>query len=55
MLATLGRRLGGLLFGGSCFLCRDTANGMLCEACEADLPRISSGPGADRCPRCALA
>ena len=37
-------------FGGSCFLCRGSANTVLCAACEADLPRLA-GP---RCPRCAL-
>ena len=40
-----------LLLGGSCFLCRDAARELLCEACRAELPRL----GADRCPRCALA
>ena len=38
------------LFGGSCFLCRGEAAGALCEACDADLPRLPAG----RCPRCAL-
>ena len=51
MLKTIGERL----FGGSCFLCRGKADALLCAPCEADLPRISSGPGAGRCPRCALA
>ena len=37
-------------FGGSCFLCRGAAAGLLCAACDADLPRLA-GP---RCPRCAL-
>jgi ComF family protein len=37
-------------FGGSCFLCRGAAAGVLCTACDADLPRLA-GP---RCPRCAL-
>ena len=37
-------------FGGSCFLCRGAAAGVLCAACDADLPRLA-GP---RCPRCAL-
>jgi len=40
-----------LLFGGSCFLCRGAAEGLLCAPCDADLPRLS-GP---LCPRCALA
>jgi ComF family protein len=39
------------LFGGSCFLCRGAASGLLCDACDADLPRV----GAELCPRCALA
>jgi ComF family protein len=39
------------LFGGSCFLCRGSARGLLCPACDADLPRLR-GP---LCPRCALA
>jgi ComF family protein len=38
------------LFGGSCFLCRGAAEGLLCAPCDADLPRLS-GP---LCPRCAL-
>ena len=37
-------------FGGSCFLCRGAAAGVLCAACDAELPRLA-GP---RCPRCAL-
>jgi ComF family protein len=46
-----GKKLSGLLFGGSCFLCRGEARSLLCEACDADLPRLPS----PRCPRCALA
>ncbi len=38
------------LFGGSCFLCRGAAEGLICAACDADLPRLA-GP---LCPRCAL-
>ena len=38
------------LFAGTCFLCRGGAAGVLCSACEADLPSLA-GP---RCPRCAL-
>ena len=45
------KNLSRLLFGGSCFLCRGAADGVLCGACDADLPRLA-GP---RCPRCALA
>lgn len=37
-------------FSGNCFLCRGAAAGVLCAACDADLPRLA-GP---RCPRCAL-
>ena len=51
MLASLGRRAASLLFGGSCFLCRGPARDILCERCDADLPRL----GAEHCPRCALA
>jgi ComF family protein len=51
VLKTIGERL----FGGSCFLCRGKADALLCPPCDADLPRISSGPDAGRCPRCALA
>ena len=51
MLKTIGERL----FGGSCFLCRGKADALLCAPCDADLPRIASGPEAERCPRCALA
>jgi ComF family protein len=40
----------GLLFGGSCYLCRGSAAGLLCAACDADLPRLHD----PRCPRCAL-
>jgi len=51
MLTDFGRRIGTLLFAGSCFLCRGKAAGMLCAECDADLPRLT---GAS-CPRCALA
>jgi ComF family protein len=49
------KTIGGRLFGGSCFLCRGKADALLCAPCDADLPRISSGPDPERCPRCALA
>ncbi len=39
-----------LIFGGSCFLCRGAARGILCPACDADLPRLAG----TLCPRCAL-
>jgi ComF family protein len=51
MLASLARRAASLLFGGSCYLCRGAARGILCESCDADLPRL----GPAHCPRCALA
>ena len=51
MLANLGRRIGTMLFSGSCFLCRGEAAAILCAQCDADLPRLK-GP---QCPRCALA
>ena len=51
MLAQAGRRFAGLFFGGSCFLCRGGADALLCERCDADLPRV----GRELCPRCALA
>ena len=43
-------RLAALLFGGSCFLCRGAASALLCDACEAELPRLQP----PLCPRCAL-
>jgi len=51
MLARVGRRIGSVLFSGSCFLCRGKAEDLLCRACDADLPRL----GPELCPRCALA
>jgi ComF family protein len=56
MLTRAARRLANRLFGGTCLLCRGVAHhardeGLLCEACDRDLPRL----GADGlCPRCAL-
>jgi ComF family protein len=38
------------LFGGTCFLCRGAAAGVLCAPCDAELPRIDE----PLCPRCAL-
>jgi ComF family protein len=38
------------LFAGTCFLCRGASAGLLCAACEADLPALA----APHCPRCAL-
>jgi ComF family protein len=51
MLGNAARRLADLLFGGSCYLCRGAAEGLLCAACDADLPRL----GEALCPRCGLA
>jgi ComF family protein len=39
-----------LFFGGSCFLCRGAASGLLCAACDSELPRLAN----ELCPRCAL-
>lgn len=50
MLGSLARRFANLAFGGSCYLCRGAASGLLCAACDADLPRLAGGA----CPRCAL-
>ena len=50
MLAKLGRRIGTLLFSGSCFLCRGKAEELLCAQCDAELPRLAGA----FCPRCAL-
>ena len=44
-------RVTSFLFGGSCFLCRGAARGVLCEDCDAGLPRLAQ----TLCPRCALA
>ena len=38
------------LFGGTCFVCRGAARAVLCEACDAELPRLAQ----PLCPRCAL-
>jgi ComF family protein len=56
MLARAARRLANRVFGGTCLLCRGNVHhareeGLLCEACDHDLPRL----GAEGlCPRCAL-
>jgi ComF family protein len=50
MLGDLARRVANLAFGGSCFLCRGHAAGMLCADCDAELPRLA-GPA---CPSCGL-
>src|SRR5947207_2452911 len=39
------------VFGGTCLLCRGGAeHGLLCAACDADLPRLRGA----LCPRCAV-
>ena len=43
-------RLLSALFGGSCFVCRGAARGLLCTECDAELPRLVR----PLCPRCAL-
>jgi len=43
-------RLWSVLFGGSCFVCRGAARGLLCAECNAELPRLTR----PLCPRCAL-
>jgi ComF family protein len=43
-------RLLSALFGGSCFVCRGAARGLLCAECDAELPRLER----PLCPRCAL-
>lgn len=50
MLGNLARRFAHLAFGGSCYLCRGAATGVLCADCDAELPRL----GDAACPRCAL-
>ena len=56
ILARAARRLANAVFGGRCFLCRGAVcaahdEGLLCAACDAELPRLE----APSCPRCALA
>ena len=55
MFHEIARRIANFVFGGTCYLCRGAAEaapneGLLCAACDADLPRL----GAELCPRCAL-
>jgi ComF family protein len=53
MPGSLARRfvnLANLAFGGSCYLCRGAAEGVLCAECDADLPRLQGAA----CPSCAL-
>jgi len=56
MLTHAARRFANLVFGGTCLLCRGRADGardegLLCAACERDLPRLNK---PELCPRCAL-
>ena len=56
MLTDAARRFANRVFGGTCLLCRGSADsargeGLLCAACEGDLPRLVEGA---LCPRCAL-
>ena len=51
MIPRVARRFANLAFGGSCYLCRGAADGVLCVACDAELPRLEGG----LCPCCALA
>jgi ComF family protein len=53
MIRDLARRfvnVAHLAFGGSCYLCRGAAGGVLCAACDAGLPQL----GGAACPSCAL-
>jgi len=55
MLLRAAHRFASHLFGGTCVLCRGAADpardeGLLCAACDADLPRVDDA----LCPRCAL-
>jgi ComF family protein len=50
MTGNLARRLANLAFGGSCYLCRGAAAGLLCAQCDAELPRLEGAA----CPCCAL-
>ncbi|HMA90882.1 MAG TPA: ComF family protein [Burkholderiales bacterium] len=55
MLLRAAHRFASHLFGGTCLLCRGAADaardeGLLCAACDADLPRMDDA----LCPRCAL-
>jgi ComF family protein len=50
MPGSLARRFANLAFGGTCYLCRGAAAGVLCPECTAELPRLEHAG----CPRCAL-
>ena len=51
MLRKAAAALTQWVFGGTCLLCRGAADrGLLCGACDADLPRLDRA----LCPRCAV-
>lgn len=51
MLRKAAARFAQWIFGGTCLLCRGAATqGLLCAACDADLPRLDRA----LCPRCAV-
>jgi ComF family protein len=51
MLGEAAARFAQRVLGGTCLLCRGTAaRGLLCDACDAELPRLDRA----LCPRCAL-
>jgi len=51
MLGEAAARFAHWLLGGTCSLCRGAAErGLLCEPCDAELPRLQK----PLCPRCAL-
>lgn len=51
MLRKAAAALTQWVFGGTCLLCRGAADrGLLCSACDADLPRLDRA----LCPRCAV-
>jgi ComF family protein len=51
MLRKAAAALTHWVFGGTCLLCRGAADrGLLCGACDADLPRLDRAV----CPRCAV-
>jgi len=51
ILADAAARFAQWMLGGTCVLCRGSAErGLLCEPCDAELPRLNGAA----CPRCAL-
>jgi ComF family protein len=45
------RRFAAAIFGGRCYVCRGSAEALLCAACRSELPTL----GDALCPRCGLA